>query len=64
MHTQIRKSNPNTLKIVITQEKGTKKTNKNKSKTVIKMAVRTYLSIITLNVNRLNVPSKRHRLDE
>ena len=28
------------------------------------MAIRTYLSIITLNVNGLNVPTKRHRLAE
>ena len=28
----------------------------------MKMALGTYISIITLNVNRLNAPSKRHRL--
>ena len=28
------------------------------------MAIRTYLSIITLNVNGLNAPAKRHRLAE
>ena len=28
------------------------------------MAVGTYISIITLNVNGLNVPTKRHRLAE
>ena len=28
------------------------------------MAIGTYLSIITLNVNRLNAPTKRHRLAE
>ena len=28
------------------------------------MAVRTYISIITLNVNGLNAPTKRHRLAE
>ena len=28
------------------------------------MVIRTYISIITLNVNGLNAPSKRHRLDE
>ena len=28
------------------------------------MAIGTYISIITLNVNRLNAPSKRHRLTE
>ena len=38
--------------------KGKKKTYKNKSKTINKMAIRTYVSIITLNVNRLNTPPK------
>ena len=28
------------------------------------MAIETYISIITLNVNRLNAPTKRHRLAE
>ena len=28
------------------------------------MAIETYISIITLNVNGLNVPTKRHRLAE
>ena len=28
------------------------------------MAIRTYISIITLNVNRLNVPIKRQRVLE
>ena len=31
-----------------------------KSKTRIKMAIKTYLSIITLNVNELNAPIKRY----
>ena len=38
--------------------------NKNKSKAINKLAVRTYISIITLNVNGLNAPAKRHRLAE
>ena len=29
-----------------------------------KVAIRTYISIITLNVNGLNAPTKRHRLAE
>ena len=33
---------------------------KNKSQTIKKMAIRTYISIITLNVNGLNAPTKRH----
>ena len=28
------------------------------------MAIRTYISIITLNVNGLNAPTKRHRMAE
>ena len=28
------------------------------------MSIGTYISIITLNVNRLNAPTKRHRLAE
>ena len=35
--------------------------NNNKSKTINKMAIRTYISIITLNINGLNTPTKRHR---
>ena len=38
-----------------------KETYKNKFKTMNKMAVRTYILIITLNANELNVPTKRHR---
>ena len=70
IHKQIRKINSNTtLKIVIkSQEERTreqeKNSNKNKSKAINKMAIRTYISIITLNVNGLNAPTKRHRLAE
>ena len=66
-----KKRNPNMpLKLVIksqekrTKEEGEKKTYKNKSKTVNKMALRTYISIITLNINGLNVPTERHSLAE
>ena len=61
-----RKSNPNpTPKIFIrSQGKGRKKTYKNKSKTINKMALRTYILIITLNVNRLHASFRRHRLAE
>ena len=45
-----------------TQEK--KRTSKNKPKTINKMVIGTYISIITLNVNGLNAPSKRPRLVE
>ena len=46
------------------RDKGPEKINKNKSKTINKRAIRTYISIITLNVNGLNSPTKRHRLAE
>ena len=34
---------------------------KKNQKTIHKMAISTYLTKITLNVNGLNVPNKRHR---
>ena len=34
------------------------------SKQLTKTAIRTYIAIITLSENRLNAPSKRHRLTE
>ena len=34
------------------------------TQTIKKMAIWTYISIITLNVNGLNAPTKRHRLAE
>ena len=37
---------------------------KNKPKTIKKMVIGTYILIITLNVNGLNAPNKRHRLAE
>ena len=43
-----------------TQEK--EKTYTNKPKTIKKIVKGTYISIITLNVNGLNTPTKRHRL--
>ena len=53
MYTHKREGNPNiTLKIVIKSQgkrkkkKGTKKNYKNKMKTIYKMAINTYLSII------------------
>ena len=44
------------------QEK--EKTYNNKPKTIKKMVIGTYVLIITLNVNGLNAPTKRHRLAE
>ena len=46
------------------KRKGRKKTYKNKAKTINKIVIRTYISIITLNVNGLNAPTKRQRLAE
>ena len=43
-------------------KKQKKKIYKIKSETIKKMAIRTYISIITLNVNGLNAPTKRHRM--
>ena len=36
----------------------------NQPQTIKKMAIGTHISVITLNVNGLNVPTKRHRLAE
>ena len=44
------------------QEK--KKDIQNQPQTIEKMAIGTYISIITLNVDGLNAPTKRHRLAE
>ena len=41
-----------------------KKTHKNKPISIKKMVIGTYILIITLNVNGLNAPTKRHRLAE
>ena len=45
-----------------TKEK--EKTYKNKPKTIKKMVIVAYILIITLNVNGLNAPTKRHKLAE
>ena len=37
---------------------------KNNLKTINKMVIKTYISIITSNVNGLNAPIKRHRVAE
>ena len=41
-----------------------KKDLQNQPQTIEKMAIGTHISIITLNVNGLNAPTKRHRLAE
>ena len=62
-----RKRNPNTtLKLANKsqekkREKEEKNTYKNKSKTINKRTIiKTYISIMILNINRLNAPTKRH----
>ena len=42
----------------------TEKNYKNNQKTSSEMAISTYISIITLTVNELNVPVKRHRMTD
>ena len=37
---------------------------KNRLQAIKEMAIRTYISIITLNATELNAPTKRHRLAE
>ena len=41
-----------------------KKDLQNQPQTIKKMAIGTYISIMTLNVNGVNAPTKRHRLAE
>ena len=41
-----------------------KKDLQNQPETIKKIAIGTYISIITLNVNGLNAPTKRYRLVE
>ena len=50
----------------LTESRNTReeKRAKNQPQTMKKMAIGTYISIITLNVNGLNAPTKRHRLAE
>ena len=43
------------IKGKITKEEGKKKSNNSKSKTTKKITISTYISIITSNINRLNV---------
>ena len=53
------KENHQTTKGKTTTRRTTKENYKNNRKTRIKIAISTYLSIITLNVNGLNAPTKR-----
>ena len=44
------------------QNKGRKEKHRINWKTRFKMGINTYLSVITLNVNGMNAPIKRHRV--
>ena len=53
------------LKWLIQQEIQEKEKDlQNQPRTIKEMAIETYISIITLNVNGLNASTKRHRLAE
>ena len=47
------------LKNITEEKRSTKSTSNNQ-----KMPIGTYISIITLNINGLNAPTERYRLDE
>ena len=49
---------------IVKKYKRRKKILQNQHQTINKMAIGTYVSVITLNVNGLNAPTKRHRLTE
>ena len=50
--------------LIIVKKYKRKKDLQNQPQTIKKMAIRRYISIITWNVNGLNVPTKRHRLSK
>ena len=52
------------LKGLIQEIQEKQKDLQNQPQTIKKMAIRTYISIITFNVNGLKAPTKRHRLAE
>ena len=52
------------LYYIVKKNKRRKKDLQNQPQIIKKMAIGTYISIITLNVNGLNAPTKRHRLAE
>ena len=49
---------------IVKKYKQRKKDLQNQPQTIKKVAIGTYISIITSNVNGLNTPTKRHRLTE
>ena len=50
------------MEIIQPKNKGTKEKHRINWKTRFKMGINTYLSVITLNVNGMNAPIKRHRV--
>ena len=46
------------------KKKGTQKNYKNNQKRINKVAICTYLSIVTVNVNGLNAPTEIHRVTD
>ena len=58
-----RKSDRNTLKMV-TKPQEKRKNDEEKEKTIKNMLIRMYILIITLKINWLNAPTKRHELAE
>ena len=50
--------------LIQSRNTGEEQRSTNQPQTIKKTAIGTYISIITLNVNGLNAPTKRHRLAE
>ena len=69
-HTEKKKESKHNINIThqITREeikrRREKNVYKNKSKTINKIGLGTWILIITLNINKLNTPTKSHRLAE
>ena len=69
IHTQKKKQSKHNMKdihqVIREESKGVreeKKTYKNKFETINKMAIRTHILIITLNVNGLSAPNKKKQM--
>ena len=68
-HTKTRKESRHNTKdshqiIQEQKKKGAKTNHRNSPQTINKIAIRTYVSIGTFSVNRLNAPIKIHRVTE
>ena len=50
------------MRLILSRNIREEKDLQNQLQTIKKMAIGTYISMITLNVNGLNAPTKRHRL--